>query len=74
MPAAPKTRGSETLLNGLGRPRGPSGAPAEGDTDAAGPLWRENGPIIVSERGAPDRRYVTTHVFMPLLEVAALHG
>ena len=74
--AAPKTKGSrrtvklpptasEALKGHLGRQLE--------EIDAAGPLWCENGLIFASEAGEPlDRRYVTTHLFKPLLERASL--
>jgi integrase len=44
-----------------------------GEIDRAGSLWRENGLIFASEMGEPlDRRYVTTHLFKPLLKRAGL--
>lgn len=43
------------------------------EIDRAGSLWRENGLVFASETGEPlDRRYVTTHLFKPLLERARL--
>ena len=56
---------SEALRGHLGRQLG--------EIDAARPLWRENGLIFASEAGEPlDRRYVTTHLFKPLLGRAGL--
>ena len=44
-----------------------------GEIDRAGGLWRENGLIFASVVGEPlDRRYITTHRFKPLLELARL--
>ena len=43
------------------------------ETDALGPLWRENGLILASEAGeSQDRRYLTKHLFKPLFERAGL--
>ena len=73
----PKTKGSRrsvelsrTASAALG---GHLDRQARGEIDAAGPLWRENGLVFASEAGEPlDRRYVTTHLFKPLLRRAGL--
>jgi integrase len=73
MLAAPKTKGnrrsvtlsqtaSVVLRGHLERQLGE-------DRRRRGPLWRENGLMFASEVGEPlDRRYVTTHLFKPLLD------